>query len=457
MSTNVFETIFDFPSDIGVLLFGNVKLLKGSDNMIYVSAASGGTTAGIIFKLNMDGSGFEEVHTFLREDDKGWIPMRLLEGPDSKLYGIAAYGGMNNTGVVFSMNRDGSDYQTVFQLPEELGLRLAAEVDLNLIPKIPHQITFSLPSPTAQVGGAPMTLHATSDAGFPVAFFSSDPTIAKIEGSTLKILKAGEVTISAKQVTNDFYTQGTVAHVLSIAKGNQVLTFNTILSKTVGDAQFELTATSSAGLPVSYSTTDDNISLSGNKVTAVSAGMTTIKAEQAGDANYNAAPTVEQSFCINPPKPTVTQERISATEILLTSSNEAGNQWYFNGVEIALATAKTFMATAEGTHTVKTTVETCASELSDEFSTTITGIEVSPEDRLAIYPNPVQRHLVVEQKKATSTFVIISIIDSSGKVLLQRTSKNTQEVFDVGAFGSGLYQIQVQADGKFFGRRFVKN
>lgn len=38
----------------------------------------------------------------------------------------------------------------------------------------------------------------------------------------------------------------------------------------------------------------------------VKAGSVTISADQAGNANYNAAPQVQQTFCINPAKLTIT-------------------------------------------------------------------------------------------------------------------------------------------------------
>jgi ELWxxDGT repeat protein len=80
---------------------------------------------------------------------------------------------------------------------------------------------------------------------------------------------------------------------------SQNITFNPLPSKTSGDPSFSLTATSSSGLPVTYTSSDPAVaSVSGNTVTILKAGSVTITASQSGDDNFNAAPTVEQVLII---------------------------------------------------------------------------------------------------------------------------------------------------------------
>jgi len=84
------------------------------------------------------------------------------------------------------------------------------------------------------------------------------------------------------------------------AKQNQTITFNPLANKTYGDAAFPLGATSSSGLTVSYSSSNTNVAtVSGNTLTIVGAGSTTITASQAGNDNYNAATSVDQAFTVN--------------------------------------------------------------------------------------------------------------------------------------------------------------
>jgi hypothetical protein len=85
-------------------------------------------------------------------------------------------------------------------------------------------------------------------------------------------------------------------------KLDQAITFDPLPNKTLGDPTFPVTATASSGLPVSYTSLTLSVcTLSGNMTTLVSAGACTIRAMQSGDATYNPAPSVDQSFQVTPP------------------------------------------------------------------------------------------------------------------------------------------------------------
>jgi hypothetical protein len=457
MATKDFERIFDLTAYFGSTFFGYLKLLKGSDGMIYGLATTGGASGdGLIFKIAEDGSGFLELRSF-SDDDKtqGYVPTRILEGPDSRLCGVTALGGDHDTGVIFSLQRDGSGYGKIFDLPEELNLRLLAEVDLRLIPKISHQISFSLPSNTRKISEGPVTLTALSDAGLPVSFSSSDASLAVIDGSTLYPSGVGEVTITAQQSGNDFYTRAATTEVLLIEKGDQALTFDQIDSKTVGDDNFTLNAASDAGLPVTYATSNENITIAGNTVTIVSAGRATIVARQEGNGNYNAAPDVEQSFCVNPVTPVISDDRLTANTLLLTSSNDTGNQWFFNGAEIEDATEKTLTIVEDGTYTVNTAVDDCVSELSEGYASIVTGIEPSTEWDVVLYPNPVAEKLTV-QLRGDAGPISLEVVDIAGRTLMDHVCENEQEILDFGSVPKGLYFLQLRTKDKLYQRRIVK-
>ena len=101
-------------------------------------------------------------------------------------------------------------------------------------------------------------------------------------------------------------------------------------------------------LDVTFSTTSDKVDIDGSEVTLVAAGRVTIDADQAGNAEFEAAPTVSQSFCINPITPTITSENATNSAVTLVSSSTDGNQWFFNGVVIEGATASSLAATSAG-------------------------------------------------------------------------------------------------------------
>jgi hypothetical protein len=90
------------------------------------------------------------------------------------------------------------------------------------------------------------------------------------------------------------YTGGTPA-----GPSSQTITFAAPVGATYGDANLDPGATASSGLPVSYTTvTPGTCAIAGGLVQLLAAGTCTLTASQAGNASFNPAPTVTQSFSI---------------------------------------------------------------------------------------------------------------------------------------------------------------
>jgi uncharacterized repeat protein (TIGR03803 family) len=65
----------------------------------------------MVFKLNLDGSGYTPLYIFTGTGGDGAYPQaRLVQGSDGALYDTTARGGTNNYGMVFKLNPDGSGY-----------------------------------------------------------------------------------------------------------------------------------------------------------------------------------------------------------------------------------------------------------------------------------------------------------------------------------------------------------
>jgi autotransporter-associated beta strand protein len=93
--------------------------------------------------------------------------------------------------------------------------------------------------------------------------------------------------------------EGSAAGTLVIDKASQTITFAPLAPAALGDAAITLAATASSGLTVSYSNSDPSVAaISGNTVTLVGPGTTTLTASQAGDANHHAAPGVSQQLTV---------------------------------------------------------------------------------------------------------------------------------------------------------------
>ncbi|WP_171805052.1 MBG domain-containing protein [Paludibacter propionicigenes] len=106
-------------------------------------------------------------------------------------------------------------------------------------------------------------------------------------------------TIIPSGLTSTNYDIDYVNGTLDITSKAQTITFDLLPTKTYNDPNFNLTATASSGLPVSYVSSNTSVAtISGNTVTIVSAGSTDITASQSGNSNYTAATDVVRTLTV---------------------------------------------------------------------------------------------------------------------------------------------------------------
>jgi len=99
-------------------------------------------------------------------------------------------------------------------------------------------------------------------------------------------------------VTNSCGSATSTGATLAVNKKTQTITFDTLSNKAYGDADFNVSATATSGLTVSF-IASGNCTVSGNTVHITAAGSCTITAQQAGDSTtWGAATDVPQSFNI---------------------------------------------------------------------------------------------------------------------------------------------------------------
>jgi sugar lactone lactonase YvrE len=105
------------------------SLIQGSDGSFYGAAqvsveGSSTPTGGAVFSVTSAGV-LTVLHTFAAGSGKNYangnLPGWLIEGPDGKLYGVTAFGGIGGCegycgyGVLYRVNTDGSDFQVVYK------------------------------------------------------------------------------------------------------------------------------------------------------------------------------------------------------------------------------------------------------------------------------------------------------------------------------------------------------
>ena len=161
-------------------------------------------------------------------------------------------------------------------------------------------VTFATLAPK-KYGDVPFALSGSASSGLTVSYTSSDPAVATVSGNTITISGAGSTTITASQPGNAVYLAAvSVNQILTVNKADQTIVFEPLISKSSSDPAFALTAVSSSGLGVSYSSSNTAVAtVSAAIVTLVGQGSTTLTATQAGNTNYNAAASVQQTLTVN--------------------------------------------------------------------------------------------------------------------------------------------------------------
>ena len=93
---------------------------------------------------------------------------------------------------------------------------------------------------------------------------------------------------------------------VTVTKADQTITFGALPARTFGDPDFTVAATASSGLPVTFSLVSGTCQVTGVSVHITAVGSCTVRASQGGDASYNPAPDVDQSFSIDKADQTIT-------------------------------------------------------------------------------------------------------------------------------------------------------
>jgi len=110
---------------------GPVASLVLSGNTLYGTAEYGGTSsAGTVFAIHTDGTGFTNLHNFAGTFDDGAWPIAELLLSGSTLYGTTSYSGSWSDGTLFKLSTDGTGFTNLHMFT---GLSDGAAPDAGLI------------------------------------------------------------------------------------------------------------------------------------------------------------------------------------------------------------------------------------------------------------------------------------------------------------------------------------
>jgi FtsP/CotA-like multicopper oxidase with cupredoxin domain len=195
---------------------------------------------------------------------------------------------------------------------------------------VAQTITFA-PLADKTYGDADFDVSATASSGLAVSFAATgDCTVA---GTLVHLSGAGSCTITASQAGDASYLPAPdVSQTFAIDPGDQTITFDPLATKYVGDSDFDVSATASSGLAVSFAAAGD-CAVAGTLVHLTGAvGSCTITASQVGDANYNAASDVARTFAIE----TFTGDELYAVTGSAALPGQTVTVWGYSGTGAAV-------------------------------------------------------------------------------------------------------------------------
>jgi uncharacterized repeat protein (TIGR02543 family) len=175
----------------------------------------------------------------------------------------------------------------------------------------------SIPVASVTTSGSTVTINLSSTifVSQSVLLSYADPSGSNDANAIQDLAGNDASTLTNQAVTNS-----------STQKQNQSITLNAVANKTYGDAPFVLSSsdTTTSGLAINYSvdpTTSATCQISVRTVTVLAAGTCTIKANQEGNSNFNAATQVQQSFTASAKAITI---KSSARSTVYTGSSVFG-------------------------------------------------------------------------------------------------------------------------------------
>jgi len=165
------------------------------------------------------------------------------------------------------------------------------------ITKAPQTLAFA--SVDNATIGSTVTLSATASSGLPVSF-SVVSGNATLTGASLKFNDTSAVTVRATQMGNANFQAVTAEQTITVSGPlAQTITFASPGNRFTNDGVFTLNATSSSGLPVSFAVVSGPATIAGSTLTlGGTPGVVEVRASQAGNITYLAAPDVVRTFAV---------------------------------------------------------------------------------------------------------------------------------------------------------------
>jgi hypothetical protein len=231
------------------------------------------------------------------------------------------------------------------------------------------------PSTVAQSVTYTATVNATSgtpsgsvtfrDAGQPISCSGGTQTLNGSGVATCQTTyaSAGSHQITAAYAGSAPYTASTSAALTQqVVQRSQAVTFTSTApgSAAVGGASYAITATATSGLAVTFASATPSVcTVSGASVSYVAAGTCTVRADQAGNATYAAAPQVTQTFAVVKGSQTITFTSTAPGSATVGGAGYAVTATATSGLTVTFASATPSVCTVSGASVTYVAAGTC--------------------------------------------------------------------------------------------------
>ena len=249
----------------------------------------------------------------------------------------------------------------------------------------------SSPPVSASVGGFPMyEVHATASSELPVELRSETPSVCEVwalteTGAIIRLSAAGTCIIAAFQEGNEsFAAAPEVRQSFAVSGDGQIIQWisEPPTSATLKGPVYEVEATATSGLPVSFSSATPSVCSVGSTiegyratVTYSAAGTCTVDANQAGNAEIGPAPELQQSFTVSKRSQRIEFISSAPQSATLDGAGYVLSVAASSGLPVSLSSATPSICTLTGTTASFIAVGTCtidANQAGDgEFDTAL--------------------------------------------------------------------------------------
>ena len=332
--------------------------------------------------------------------------------------------------------------------------------------------TLNYTTASLTIGKKTVTVTATSQTKVygtadPVFTYSVLPTLVSVDLFTGVLTRAAGENVGTYAIGKGSLSAGanyTITYVdasFSITKANQLITWNQTLGLGCdGETTATLTATSSSGLTVSYTSSNVNIAtVSNSLLTFKNYGSATITASQVGNNNYNAAPVVVLPIVDS--QPNLIRKQFENILFFDNSSKSFKSYtWYKNGVLVPSQTNQYFKENG----VLNGTYYAVATRLDGTFITTC-PLTLSPtveEEYIKLVPNPVKPNANYELLTNISSSKLqnarVEVYSVGGLLMENKTTSQSTVTLKAPAV-EGIYIVKMTlANGKYFTKNIlVKN